>query len=341
MYMVLHAHKTEESECGIPSLHNIAFPTCQALLALKYPGYYQGAASKWQKSRATYQWDVLMEKCPSIAAKYDEVPNWLRERLNINSAKGKGHGRIPPEVLEIVDSILKQAIQDGFELNMSSVADVLKEAIEAFNSEISKYRESRENADLKALDQLVETGASEAEITKLQDLQAANKASWPSCITCGLTDSALKHQAANFAESHGYSCYTQDKPTRHLPRDHPQVQHVNDFIKMNISEAKVDGRLVANFDQVWTCLYEPMRKTLWKRDPGTCESDGLSRFPGRQKIRATLQEHFGETVQLPLAERNKKWKVKLATIQGYGGNNTVNAWRHLLWFNRNGFNGHP
>jgi hypothetical protein len=69
-----------------------------------------------------------------------------------------------------------------------------------------------------------------------------------------------------------------------------------------------------------------MRKTLWKKN-GHGQKDSLSKFPARQKIRATLQEHFGQTISLPLAERNAKWKVRLADIEGYAGANTVNYWR--------------
>lgn len=135
-----------------------------------------------------------------------------------------------------------------------------------------------------------------------------------------------QYQAAKFCDTYGYSLFTQDKPTRHLPREHPHVQHVNDFILMNIQEGKVNSKLVCNFDQVWSCLYEPMRKTLWKKNEHG-QKDSLSKFPARQKIRATLQEHFGQTISLPLAERNAKWKVRLADIEGYGGANTVNYWR--------------
>ena len=130
----------------------------EELIALKIPGYYQGAASKWNKSRHLFHWDLMMEKCPQLASKYDEVPNWLRQRLNIDSVKGRGHGRVPPEVSDVVDSILKDAVQDGFELTMASIEEVLRDAVEAYNQEVTKWRQANEDADLKALDALVETG---------------------------------------------------------------------------------------------------------------------------------------------------------------------------------------
>jgi hypothetical protein len=254
------------------------------------------------------------------------VPNWLRERLQIDSVKGISHTKVPQEVKDVVDSILRKAIRDGFELNLVSVEQVMQDAIEAFNLEVSKYRKLMEDANLRALDTLVQAGAAEGEIAKVKAHQDANKASWPMTIDCSGSHSALQKRARDFAAESGYSMFTQDKPTRHLPRDHPQVQHVNDFINYNIKEGQVDGRLVCNFDQVWSCLHEPMRRTLWKKEG----KDKLSRFHKRQVLRASLQEHFGETVELPLAERKKRWTVKLADISGYGGNNTVNFWRQQL-----------
>ena len=102
---------------------------------MKIPGVYQGAVNKWNKSRAKYMWDLVREKCPNIAARYDEVPNWLRERLGVDTFKGRSHGRLVPEVCDVVDGILKSAINDGLELTYGSIGEVLKDAIEAFNEE--------------------------------------------------------------------------------------------------------------------------------------------------------------------------------------------------------------
>lgn len=266
-----------------------------------------------------------MEKCPAIAAKIDEVPNWLRERLNIHTSKGY-HSKIPKEVTDIADSILQHATKQGYELNMISVEQLIDDCVSAYNAEVSKRRAAHEDADLQALDNLVAAGASEEEIERLKNLQNAHRASWPCEIKFSSGMRGKQYQAAKFCDTYGYSLFTQDKPTRHLPREHPHVQHVNDFILMNIQEGKVNSKLVCNFDQVWSCLYEPMRKTLWKKNEHG-QKDSLSKFPARQKIRATLQEHFGQTISLPLAERNAKWKVRLADIEGYGGANSVNYWR--------------
>lgn len=194
--------------------------------------------------------------------------------------------------------------------------------------QVKKWCESHAEADFAALDDLAKGGASQQEICDLEKQQQALQASWPCPINVGKSDAGLRKLVVNFAEEYGYSMYSQDKPTRHLPRDHPHVQHANDFIKMNIIEGEVDPKLVGNWDQVWSCLFEPMKKTLWKKD-SSGGRDKLSRFPKRQIIRSALQEHFGATVDLPAHQKNAQWKVKLATICGYGGANTVNAWRSL------------
>lgn len=117
---------------------------------------------------------------------------------------------------------------------------------------------------------------------------------------------------------------------KHLPRDHPHVQRVMEFILMEVREKRVHEKLLCNFDQVWSCLFEPMRRTLWKSSDASGAKDDLSKYPNRQAIRAAMQEFFGETVQQPTAEKNSKWQTKLADIAGTGGINTISGWRTPL-----------
>lgn len=51
----------------------------------KYRGLYQGclSKSKWLGTREKHKWDVLIAKCPELCKKILEVPNCLREALNI------------------------------------------------------------------------------------------------------------------------------------------------------------------------------------------------------------------------------------------------------------------
>ena len=289
-------------------------------------GYYQGAASKWRKAREVYQWDLLAELCPKIAEKYDEPPNWLRERLGVDNGKGPAHTKITADVYNVVDRILQDASQEGFELSIASAEEVISDAISAYNEQVQAWRTGSERAQLQTMNNLIASGASEDEIAQQVKLHDAQTANWPNQIDVGKTTRSLNQLAISFAKKYGFGSYTQDKPARHLPRNHPQVQHVTEFILTSVKEDHVHPKLLGNADQVWTCLFEPMRRVLWK----SCEQgpkDSLSRFPGRQALRSKLQEHFGEAIQVPKHEQKKTWSVKLADIEGYGGTNTVNHWR--------------
>ena len=320
MYSVPHAMQHMFSNFG----HAYVF---QELLSRKRPGYYQGAASKWRKSSELFKWEVICQRCPKVAEKYDEVPNWLRSHLELpGTAKGPSHTKVTKDIYLVVDRIVEEAARDGFELTIASIEEVLADAIEAYNCEVEKWRKVRQEADLKAVNALMEAGGTEADVARLVDQQNAEKASWPHPVNLAKTPRALNQLALSFASKYGFGMYRQDKPTRHLPRDHPQVQHVMDYIRLQLSEGKVDPRLCANFDQVWSCLYEPMRRCLWKNGEAG-EKDSLAAFPKRQRMRAEMQRHFGETVQEPTHVKNAKWNAKLADVCGYGGINTVVGWR--------------
>lgn len=66
---------------------------------------------------------------------------------------------------------------------------------------------------------------------------------------------------------------------KHLPREHPHVQRVMEFILMEVREKRVHEKLLCNFDQVWSCLFEPMRRTLWKSGGASGAKDDLSKYP--------------------------------------------------------------
>ena len=54
------------------------------------------------------------------------------------------------------------------------------------------------------------------------------------------------------------------KQSKHLSYTHPAMEAVRRFVDKVTSTNYVDGRLVANFDQVWSVHYEPPRKQLHK-----------------------------------------------------------------------------
>ena len=54
------------------------------------------------------------------------------------------------------------------------------------------------------------------------------------------------------------------KQTRHLHFDHPSMEMIRNWVTMACQTSRVNERLVAHFDQVWTQLYEPARRVLYK-----------------------------------------------------------------------------
>lgn len=270
---------------------------------------------------------MVAKICPKIAESHDELPNWLKHRLELEGPKGPAHTKITKDVFDVVDKYLEEATNEGQEMNMNSVEALLADAIDAYNGEVAKWRTSRTEADLQAVNTMMDRGASQEEIDKLVREQDARKAAWPHPIKLGETPRALNQLAFTFASKYGFSTFHQDKPMKHLKRDHPHVQHVMDFILMNVKTHQVHEKLLCNFDQVWSCLFEPMRRTLWKTNPGEGAKDDLAKYPRRQVLRAAMQQHFEETVQEPVHVKNQKWQAKLADIRGYGGVNTIFAWR--------------
>lgn len=215
-------------------------------------GYFQGAASskKWPAARAKYHWDAVAELCPKIAAKFHETPNWLRERLDISGKKGNGTYKISDGIYESVDFVLSQAVQAGMELNTCSVEEVLKDAIDVYNAEVEAWRSAREQSDMAALNQLCESGASEDEMARMTEEQLRSRESWPIACKVGQTPRALNQLALDFCQKFGYSNYKQDKPQKHLPRNHPAIQRVTEFVRLNISQGSVHPKLVGHWDQV-------------------------------------------------------------------------------------------
>jgi hypothetical protein len=215
-------------------------------------GYFQGAGSKnkWPAARAKYHWDTVAELAPKVAEKFCETPNWLRERLEIHGRKGNGTYQISDGIYDSVDAVLSEAVQAGMELNTSSVEEVLQDAIETYNKEVAAWREAREKADLAPLNQLCDSGASEEEMARMTEEQLRARESWPSQCDVGKTPRALNQLALDFCTKYGYANYRQDKPQKHLPRDHPAIQRVTQFLRMTMAEGQVNPKLVGHWDQV-------------------------------------------------------------------------------------------
>ena len=228
-------------------------PPWQEMLRLhKKDGYFQGAAaaSKWPAAREKYSWDMVAELCPKVAAKFSEIPNWLRERFDVDGRKGNGTYKVSDDLYEVVDKILEEVVVSGMELNTTAVEEVLKEALETYNEAVTAWRDEKDKADLEMLQKLSDAGTSEAELKAVSDELSKAKQFWPQTCLLAQTPRALNQQALKFSQKYGYSRLSQDKPQKHLPRNHPSVQRVTEFITTCMKDGSVHPKLVANWDQV-------------------------------------------------------------------------------------------
>ena len=69
----------------------------------------------------------------------------------------------------------------------------------------------------------------------------------------------------------------QEKPGMHLPANHVKIQAVRDYVAMTGKSGEYDDKLFGNFDQVWTCNFQPAKTRLW-RDPSTQRPDTMQDF---------------------------------------------------------------
>ena len=84
------------------------------------------------------------------------------------------------------------------------------------------------------------------------------------------TVNLCKSPQANYMQAHrlcrriGIRCATNSKPAKHLSYDHPEMAAVRQWVADSNKTHGVNLRLIANFDQVWTCLFEHKKKVLYK-----------------------------------------------------------------------------
>lgn len=196
-----------------------------------------------------------------MAAKHDEVPNWVKTRL-IEDARIKGPGQesIPKEILQVADTILLDECRRGLEMDSKSVSALLCSLIDIHDEEAALFNQDAQKRHLERLQQLKADGS----LTEKELEQVANRTpSQVPVISKEFTDKKLQHIVSRFMRQWGYSLYRQDRPSKHLSREHPSMKALAAYINSLKEEKKVDSRLMFNWDQVWTCcLAQPIFQVL-------------------------------------------------------------------------------
>lgn len=99
------------------------------------------------------------------------------------------------------------------------------------------------------------------------------------------------------------------KQTRHLHFDHPSMEMIRNWVTMACQTSKVNERLVAHFDQVWTQLYEPARRVLYKNPEEQGKNDPEKQLLAPSK--ANMLDCFRKALNLPGSMECSKKKMVL------------------------------
>ena len=294
----------------------------------KYPGLYSGALGKWAKRAAESNWEEVARKMPKVAASSKQEPRWLLAAMNSSRpGSGRRSGKLPEEVLRIAEEVLLQQLELGSEVTVPAVCNLLGVCIDIWNEEVSKLQKAQDDAALQleaTRAELLEQGVSEEELPAQRE-----RPSVPALcnITVSKTPNALRKQADGFLRKFDFQVHKVSKPGKHLRGDAPQVLAVKEYVHTVIREGKAHPLLIGNFDQVWTTMYEPAARVIWKdrcrQGPTTDAANNSGRFFRRQRLvqqlRAELElEHA--PVEGPVGNRHK-------SEDGYAQAGTVSNWR--------------
>ena len=201
----------------------ISLHASEEMLKRKRPGYYSGCCSrsKWPLSREKFKWDKFSELLPNQASKRDEVPSWLKTRLcEVWKFKGPKKETIPDELLQIADAILMDEVSRGLEMCRESVSQLLISLIDLHNQEAEAFNKKAQKEHMEKACELEQSGElDEKELEAFLKEQPQQI----SLISKEWTAKKLEHIVYRFCRIWGYGLYRQDRPSKHLSREHPSM----------------------------------------------------------------------------------------------------------------------
>ena len=171
----------------IKSDKSIRYPEKYFLQTGARSGAYQGCFSKshWGGKRQEQKWDVLIKHAPKLAKRHCEVPNSLREVLEIKSrkwdgskfTKTDGEHKVPEPLALALDSLVMDRLSAGEEVTMDFVQHLLVTLLELWNKKLlslaDEVRETASKAVLERQEQLADqSDATEADAIQRQDVSA-------------------------------------------------------------------------------------------------------------------------------------------------------------------------
>lgn len=248
------------------------------------PGVYPGVMTKakWLSSREKECWDSFVEICPNEAKKSDKVPNWARKSLGLGTSLGRLPQAFPLPLQHAMDELLLQKLQFGMEISPAGIADLIGSLLVEYNNQVKEV-----NAEIEKMN----GDPLEEDSENPRPLKLA---------TCTLTKGNLEKLAAKFGRKFCWGIYKNERPGKHLEFNDPQLVAIRKYISASVRSGKVHERLVANWDQVWTLTYEPLKRVAWKDQSHLGEKSEAKRLPRKAdfmqalRCKAGLQQTFLE-----------------------------------------------
>ena len=99
----------------------------------------------------------------------------------------------------------------------------------------------------------------------------------------------IRLQTQRLCNRVGIKSHSSRAPARHLDSAHPQVQAVKTFVSKCEENYGIDKRLICNFDQVWTTMYEHQKRVLHKPLEHAGEMKPANK-PSMQKMVDTIRK---------------------------------------------------
>lgn len=206
-------------------------------------GVYRGVMTntKWLGSRKKERWDDFAAAAPSHSKSVDKVPNWARKSIGLNSL-GRVANAFPLSLQQVTDEILLQRLQLGMELSPAGISDLIHTLLKEYNQAVLEIDDA---------------------IAEMDEGEKPENPVPPA--TCTLTKGNLDKLAGRFARRFNWSYFRNEKPGKHLDFNNQQVASIRNFIATAVKTGRVHERLVANWDQVWTLTYEPLKRVAFKQ----------------------------------------------------------------------------
>lgn len=123
----------------------------------------------------------------------------------------------------------------------------------------------------------------------------------------------------------GLKSHTNAAPGKHLDYDHPQVTAVRTFVEQCGESHNICKRLICNFDQVWTSLYQHSKRVLHK----PIEQQGQEQSQQPRSMQKLLQS-IRQALQLENVDdagEDSGYQVKPVVLIAQADVSPIDGWR--------------